>query len=49
MVMTIALRTGRPARITGERLAKGPFGAVVGRLGLRAAVATQRHRPDDSV
>ena len=40
MVMTIALRTGRPARITGERLAKGPFGAVVGRLGLRAAVAT---------
>jgi signal transduction histidine kinase len=40
MVMTIALRTGRPARINGERLAKGPFGAIVGRLGLRAAVAT---------
>ena len=40
MVMTTALRTGRPARINGERLAKGPFGAVVGRLGLRAAVAT---------
>ena len=40
MVMTIALRTGRPARITGERLAKGPFGVIVGRLGLRAAVAT---------
>src|SRR5580704_1487223 len=40
MVMTIALRTGHPARITGERLAKGPFGAIVGRLGLRAAVAT---------
>jgi signal transduction histidine kinase len=40
MVMTIALRTGRPARITGERLAKGPFGAIVARLGLRAAVAT---------
>ena len=40
MVMSIALRTGRPARITGERLAKGPFGALVGRLGLRAAVAT---------
>ena len=40
MVMTTALRTGRPARITGERLAQGPFGAIVGRLGLRAAVAT---------
>jgi len=40
MVTTIALRTGRPARITGERLAKGPFGAIAGKLGLRAAVAT---------
>ncbi len=40
MVMTTALRTGRPARITGERLAQGPFGALAGRLGLRAAVAT---------
>ena len=40
IVTTIALRTGRPARITGERLAKGPFGAIAGRLGLRAAVAT---------
>ena len=40
MVMTAALRTGRPARINGKRLAEGPFGAVVGRLGLRAAVAT---------
>ena len=40
MVMTIALRTGRPARINGERLAKGPLGAIVGRLGLRAGVAT---------
>jgi GAF domain-containing protein len=40
MVMTAALRTGRPARINGERLAKGPYGAIVGRLGLRAAVAT---------
>jgi GAF domain-containing protein len=39
MVMTIALRTGLPARINGERLAKGPFGAIIGRLGLRAAVA----------
>jgi len=40
MVMTAALRTGGPARISGERLADGPFGAIVGRLGLRAAVAT---------
>ncbi len=40
MVTTVALRTGRPARINGERLATGPFGAIVGRLGLRAAVAT---------
>jgi signal transduction histidine kinase len=40
MVMTTALRTGRPARINGERLANGPFGAIVGRLGLRASVAT---------
>ena len=39
-VMKTALRTGRPARITGERLAQGPFGAIAGRLGLRAAVAT---------
>ncbi len=38
--MTTALGTGRPARITGERLAQGPFGAIAGRLGLRAAVAT---------
>src|SRR5260370_17919890 len=40
MVTTAALRTGLPARINGERLAKGPFGAIVGKLGLRAAVAT---------
>ena len=40
MVMTVALQTGRPARINGERLAKGPVGAIVGRLGLRAGVAT---------
>ncbi|HEX3512693.1 MAG TPA: GAF domain-containing protein [Trebonia sp.] len=40
MVTTVALRTGRPARINGERLAEGPFGAIVGRLGLRAAMAT---------
>jgi signal transduction histidine kinase len=40
MMTTVALRTGRPARINGERLATGPFGAIVGRLGVRAAVAT---------
>jgi len=40
MVTTVALRTGRPARMNGERLATGPFGAIVGRLGMRAAVAT---------
>ena len=40
MIHSAALRTGRPARINGERLAAGPFGALVGRLGLRAAVAT---------
>jgi signal transduction histidine kinase len=40
MVTTTALRTGRTVRITGERLAQGPFGAIVRRLGLRAAVAT---------
>src|SRR6266700_7324377 len=39
MVTTAAVRTGLPARINGERLANGPFGAIVGRLGLRAAVA----------
>jgi signal transduction histidine kinase len=40
MVTTAALRTGLPVRMNGERLAHGPFGAIVGRLGLRAAVAT---------
>jgi signal transduction histidine kinase len=40
MVTTAALRTGLPVRINGEKLAHGPFGAIVGRLGLRAAVAT---------
>jgi signal transduction histidine kinase len=40
MVTTAALRTGRPARVNGDKLANGPFGAIVGRLGLRAAVAT---------
>jgi signal transduction histidine kinase len=40
MVQTVALRTGSPARINGERLAKGPYGAWVGGLGMRAGVAT---------
>jgi signal transduction histidine kinase len=35
-----ALRTGRPARISGERLASGPFGEIVRRLRLQAAVAS---------
>src|SRR6202011_11515 len=40
MIHTAALQTGRPARINGERLPTGPFGAIVGERGLRAAVAT---------
>jgi signal transduction histidine kinase len=40
MVAMVALRTGRPARINGERLAQGPFGAIARRLGIRAAMAT---------
>ncbi|HTF51145.1 MAG TPA: GAF domain-containing protein [Pseudonocardia sp.] len=40
MVTTEALQTGSPARVNGEKLAKGPFGVIVGKLGLRAAVAT---------
>ena len=40
MVTTAALQTGRPTRISGDRLATGPFGAIVGQLGMRAAVAT---------
>jgi signal transduction histidine kinase len=39
-VTMAALRTGRAARVNGEALAQGPFGAIVGRLGMRAAVAT---------
>ncbi|WP_328523039.1 sensor histidine kinase [Kribbella sp. NBC_00359] len=35
-----ALRTGRPARISGERLASGPFAEIVRRLRLQAAVAS---------
>jgi signal transduction histidine kinase len=40
MIHTAALQTGRPARINGKRLAKGPYGAWVGSLGMRAGVAT---------
>ncbi len=39
MAMTAALRTGGPARITGDMLASGPFAEVVRGLGLRAAMA----------
>src|SRR3984893_13505151 len=40
MVTAAALRTGLPVRINGERLAHGPVGAIVGRLGRRAAGGT---------
>jgi signal transduction histidine kinase len=40
MLQTAALRTGCPARINGERLAKGPYGAWVCGLGMRAGMAT---------
>jgi len=40
MVQAVALRTGRPTRINGERLSKGQHGAWVATLGMRAAVAT---------
>ena len=38
-IQAIALRTGRPARANGERLAKGPYGEWLAGLGLRAVVA----------
>jgi GAF domain-containing protein len=40
MLQAAALRTGRPTRINGVRLAKGPYGDWVGKLGMRAGVAT---------
>jgi signal transduction histidine kinase len=40
MVQAIALRTGRTARINGDRLSKGPYGAWVATLGMRAGMAT---------
>jgi signal transduction histidine kinase len=39
MIQTTALRTGRAARVSGERLANGPHGAWVATLGLRAGIA----------
>jgi signal transduction histidine kinase len=39
MAMTVALRTGGPARISGDMLTSGPFGEVVRGLRLRAAMA----------
>ena len=38
-IQAAALRTGRPPRVNGERLTKGPYGEWLGRLGLRAGVA----------
>ena len=40
MASTAAIQTRHPARINGEKLANGPFGAIVGKLGMRAAIAT---------
>jgi len=37
-ITSAALQTGLPARINGEELANGPFGPIVAKLGLRAAV-----------
>ncbi len=39
-VTATALKTGRPARISGEPMASGPYGNLTRKLGLRAAVAT---------
>jgi signal transduction histidine kinase len=39
MIQATVLRTGRPARVNGERLANGPHGAWFGTLGMRAGVA----------
>jgi GAF domain-containing protein len=38
--MVAALKTGRPARVSGDQLTKGPRGNLTGQLGLRAAIAT---------
>jgi hypothetical protein len=39
MAMAAALRSGGPARIGGEPLRSGPFGAIARQRGLRAAIA----------
>jgi signal transduction histidine kinase len=40
MAMTAALRTGGPARLSGDMLTSGPFSEVVRGLGLQATMAT---------
>ena len=40
MASAAAIQTRRSSRINGEKLADGPFGAIVGKLGMRAAIAT---------
>jgi hypothetical protein len=40
MASTAGIQTRRSARIKGEKLGNGPFGAIVGKLGMRAAIAT---------
>ena len=39
-VLAVALTTGRTARVRGDDLAQGPYGRLMSKLGLRAAVAT---------
>ena len=39
-VSATALKTGRPARISGDEMANGPYGKLTRKLGLRAAIAT---------
>ena len=38
-IQAAALRTGRPARADGERLATGPYADLLARMGVRAGVA----------
>jgi signal transduction histidine kinase len=40
MATTAAIQTGRSVRVNGESLANGPFGPIVGKLGVHAAIAT---------
>jgi signal transduction histidine kinase len=40
LVATIALQSGRPARLNGDPLASNPFGPVAAKLGMRACIAT---------